>query len=50
MINNSTNNKNQFPKKISELTREQKLIKDDFMEHWLKVLRKNYGIIDRFNC
>ena len=48
MINN-TDQENLFPKKISKLTAEQKLIKDDFMEHWLKVLRKNYTILDRFN-
>lgn len=49
MISNNINNKNLFPKKIPELTKEQKLIKDDFMEHWLKILRKNYGIVDKFN-
>jgi len=38
-----------FPKKIPELTLEQKLIKDDFMKHWLTVLRKNYAIVDKFN-
>ena len=48
MINN-TDKQNLFPKKIPKLTAEQKLIKDDFMEHWLKVLRKNYGIVDKFN-
>jgi len=48
MINN-TDKQNLFPKKIPKLTAEQKLIKDDFMEHWLKVLRENYGILDRFN-
>ena len=49
MIKNNINKKNLFPKEIPKLTSEQKLIKDDFMEHWLKVLRKNYGIIDKFN-
>ena len=41
MIDDKINNKYLFPKKIPKLTSEQKLIKDDFMEHWLKVLRKN---------
>ncbi len=49
MINNNLNKKSLFPKKIPPLTSEQKLIKDDFMEHWLKVLRNNYGIVDKFN-
>ena len=49
MINDKINKKYLFPKKIPKLTSEQKLIKDDFMEHWLKVLRKNYGIVDKFN-
>ena len=49
MIENNTNKKNLFPKKIPKLTSEQKIIKDDFMEHWLKVLRKKYSIIDKFN-
>ena len=48
MINN-TDKQNLFPKKIPKLTAEQKLIKDDFMKHWLEVLRKNYGIVDKFN-
>ena len=49
MIDNKINTKNLFPKQIPKLTPKQKLIKDDFTEHWLKVLRKNYGIADRFN-
>ena len=49
MIDDKINNKYLFPKKIPKLTAEQKLIKDDFMEHWLKVLRKKYGILDKFN-
>lgn len=43
------NKKNLFPKTLPSLTEEQKSIKDDFMEHWLKVLRKNYNIVDNFN-
>ena len=49
MIDDKINKKYLFPKKILKLTSEQKLIKDDFMEHWLKVLRKKYGIVDKFN-
>ena len=49
MIDDKITKKNLFPKQIPELSSEQKLIKDDFMEHWLKVLRKNYGIVDKFN-
>ena len=49
MNNKMSSKKNSFPKIIPELTNEQKLIKDDFMEHWLKVLRNNYGVVDRFN-
>ena len=49
MIDDKINKKYLFPKKIPKLTFEQKLIKDDFMEHWLKVLRKKYGIVDKFN-
>ena len=43
------NKKNLFPKILPSLTEEQKIIKDDFMEHWLKVLRKKYNIVDNFN-
>ena len=43
------NKKNLFPKILPSLTEEQKIIKDDFMAHWLKVLRKNYNIVDNFN-
>ena len=49
MIENNVSKKNLFPKKIPKLTSEQKFIKDEFMEHWLKILRKNYSIIDNFN-
>jgi len=49
MINKNNDKRGSFPKKIPNLTVEQKQIKDDFMEHWLKVLRKNYGIVDKFN-
>ena len=38
MINNNTRNKELFPKEVPKLTPKQKLIKVDFMEHWLKIL------------
>ena len=49
MIENNINKKHSFPKRIPDLTAEQKIIKDDFMEHWLKTLRKKYRIVDKFN-
>ena len=49
MNNKILNRKSLFPKILPELTEEQKLIKNDFMEHWLKVLRKKYSIVDKFN-
>jgi len=49
MINKYNDKRGIFPKVVPYLTPEQKLIKDDFMEHWLQVLRNNYGIVDRFN-
>jgi len=49
MINKMSSKKDTFPKILPELTNEQKLIKDDFMEHWLKILRKKYTIVDNFN-
>ena len=48
MNNKMSSKKNSFPKIIPELTNEQKLIKDDFMEHWLKILRNLFDIIDLF--
>ena len=38
-----------WPKKLPELTPEQRRIKDDFMRHWLEVLPRRYGLIERFN-
>ena len=49
MNNKISNKKSLFPKILPELTEEQELIKNDFMEHWLKVLRKKYSIVDKFN-
>ena len=40
MNNKMSSKKSLFPKVLPELTNEQKLIKDDFLEHWSKILRK----------
>ncbi|PWR76214.1 class I SAM-dependent methyltransferase [Methanospirillum stamsii] len=41
--------KTSWPKIIPPLTNEQIAIRDDFMKHWLTVLPKKYGIIEKFN-
>lgn len=38
-----------WPKRLPELTEEQKRISDDFMKHWHEVLPKSYGIVEGFN-
>jgi SAM-dependent methyltransferase len=38
-----------WPKKLPELTPEQKRISDDFMKYWHEVLPRRYGVIDDFN-
>lgn len=38
-----------WPKRLPELTDEQQRIRDDFMNHWLQILPKRYGILERFN-
>jgi ubiquinone/menaquinone biosynthesis C-methylase UbiE len=38
-----------WPKKLPELTPEQKRISDDFMRYWHEVLPRRYGVIDDFN-
>lgn len=40
---------NKWPKKIPEISHEQKVIMDDFMKHWHTVLPRKYGIIENFN-
>jgi hypothetical protein len=40
MNNKMSSKKSLFPKVLPELTNEQKLIKNNFIEHWLKILRK----------
>jgi len=38
-----------WPKKVPELTSEQKRISDDFMKYWLEILPQRYGLIETFN-
>jgi SAM-dependent methyltransferase len=38
-----------WPKRLPELTEEQKRISDDFMKYWHEVLPKSYGIVEGFN-
>lgn len=38
-----------WPKRLFELSEEQKRIKTDFMKHWHEVLPKKYDIIEEFN-
>lgn len=38
-----------WPKKIAELTPDQKAISEDFYQHWLTVLPQRFSIIESFN-
>jgi SAM-dependent methyltransferase len=38
-----------WPKKPPPLTREQLDAYDAFIEHWLEILPKSYGLVERFN-
>jgi len=38
-----------WPKKLPELSEEQKRIKEDFMEYWHEVLPKRYKLFESFN-
>ncbi len=38
-----------FPKQLPKLSKKQIKIKNEFMLNWLKILRNNYGIVDKFN-
>lgn len=38
-----------WPKKIPVLTKEQKLISDDWMKYWHEIMPKKYGIFAKFN-
>ncbi len=42
-------NPGRWPKSVPQLTDEQKRIRDDFMRHWLEVLPRRYGAIEKFN-
>jgi ubiquinone/menaquinone biosynthesis C-methylase UbiE len=42
-------NSDKWPKKMPTLTDEQIAIRNDFIEYWLTVLPKRYGIIERYN-
>lgn len=43
------NKQNKWPKKLPKLTPEQQRIKDDFMQHWLEIVPKKFGIIGHFS-
>jgi SAM-dependent methyltransferase len=38
-----------WPKRLPELTYEQRHVRDAFMARWLEVLPSRYGVIERFN-
>jgi SAM-dependent methyltransferase len=38
-----------WPKRLPQLTEEQRGISDDFMRHWHEILPQRYGLVDRFN-
>jgi SAM-dependent methyltransferase len=38
-----------WPKRLPELTEEQRRIRDDFMEYWHTVLPGRYGVVEKFN-
>lgn len=38
-----------WPKKLPELSREQQLIRDDFVKHWLEEYPQRYGIVELFD-
>ena len=41
--------RSKWPKVFPPLSAEQERIRDDFMQHWLDVLPRKYGVIERFN-
>lgn len=41
--------KSKWPKSIPSLTEEQQRISEDFMDYWLQVLPRRFGIIEQFN-
>lgn len=38
-----------WPKTLPTLTRDQELVRDDFVRYWHEVLPRKYGAIERFN-
>jgi SAM-dependent methyltransferase len=38
-----------WPKRVPVLTPEQEAIREDFMQHWHRVLPKQFGLLERFN-
>ena len=38
-----------WPKRLPQLTDEQRRVRDQFMTRWLEVLPNRYGLIERFN-
>lgn len=46
---NTTTNSDRWPKSLPVLSEEQERIRKDFMNHWLEVLPKRYGLIEKFN-
>ena len=40
---------NRWPKALPMLTEEQTQVREDFMRHWLEVLPKRYGLVEKFN-
>jgi hypothetical protein len=38
---------NRWPKALPVLTEEQKRIREDFQRHWLEVLPKRFGLVER---
>jgi SAM-dependent methyltransferase len=39
----------EWPKRLPQLTDEQRRVRDQFMTRWLEVLPNRYGLIERFN-
>jgi len=38
-----------WPKRLPQLTDEQRRVRDQFMTRWLEVLPNRYGLVERFN-
>jgi SAM-dependent methyltransferase len=46
---NDVTNASHWPKTLPVLNEEQERIRDDFHKHWLSVLPKRFGLIEKFN-